>query len=203
MEKAMIKFDFRYSDDTAVAISRETRERKEMDKKTIIAALEKLNTEYSSISCQLNNNKNDEIFIFRFKKENEDFTARIIVDKNDSYINQLKTISELYTVKKKYRALKIITISAGIILVAATTNLPQHASNFFKYAIEKDNEDMNKKIDLNRLDYLASRIYDNNYTMQEYNEFCSLYDKYADELEEEVVENYGRLIEENTKGPRR
>ena len=197
MKKETVNLIFNSSEvpNRAVAHSIETDEMQELTKELVIQKLTELKNQYSNISCKLKNRTSSSTFIFKFQSENKENVVRVIIDNDDPYYNQLSNISNLYEVKKKYKRLKIIALTTGLVLIAANPSVQKHASNFVKYAIEKDNENFTKEAEMNKLESLIMRLQLQGLSRKEYYELRDLVSKYKNELE--APENYEQIINEN------
>lgn len=197
MKKETIKFIFnaKSEPDMAIAYSVNTNQKKEIPKELIVKKLNELKNQHFNVSCKMKNRDLSSTFLFKIKNDNEEFLARIIINNDDPFYDQIDNLCNLYTLKKKYKILKIIALTTGFILVATNPTVQKHASNFVKNVIEKDDEKFIKEADLNKLNSLISRLQINGLSREEYYELRNLISKYQSEIEE--PEKYEQIINEN------
>lgn len=197
--KETINFVFNENEvpNRATAHSLTTGEKQIVSKDLVLEKLTSLKKDFSNVSCRTRKGEASSTFVFKYKKNNQELLARVILNNNDPFYESVSNLSELYKVNKKYKKLKTLAIASGIVLVATAPIVKKNITNFTNKVISADNKKYTQESDLNKLDSLVTRLSLNGLTREEYYELRDLMSKYKNQINEQESINYEKIIDEN------
>lgn len=197
--KETINFVFNENEvpNRATAHSLTTGEKQIVSKDLVLEKLTSLKKDFSNVSCRTRKGEASSTFVFKYKKNNQELLARVILNNNDPFYESVSNLSELYKVNKKYKKLKTLAIASGIVLVATAPIVKKNITNFTNKVISDDNKKYTQESDLNKLDSLVTRLSLNGLTREEYYELRDLMSKYKNQINEQESINYEKIIDEN------
>lgn len=197
--KETINFVFNENEvpNRATAHSLTTGEKQIVSKDLVLEKLTSLKKDFSNVSCRTRKGEASSTFVFKYKKNNQELLARVILNNNDPFYESVSNLSELYKVNKKYKKLKTLAIASGIVLVATAPIVKKNITNFTNKVISYDNKKYTQENDLNKLDSLVTRLSLNGLTREEYYELRDLMSKYKNQINEQESINYEKIIDEN------
>lgn len=197
--KETINFVFNENEvpNRATAHSLTTGEKQIVSKDLVLEKLTSLKKDFSNVSCRTRKGEVSSTFVFKYKKNNQELLARVILNNNDPFYESVSNLSELYKVNKKYKKLKTLAIASGIVLVATAPIVKKNITNFTNKVISDDNKKYTQESDLNKLDSLVTRLSLNGLTREEYYELRDLMSKYKNQINEQESINYEKIIDEN------
>lgn len=197
--KETINFVFNENEvpNRATAHSLTTGEKQIVSKDLVLEKLTSLKKDFSNVSCRTRKGDVSSTFVFKYKKNNQELLARVILNNNDPFYESVSNLSELYKVNKKYKKLKTLAIASGIVLVATAPIVKKNITNFTNKVISDDNKKYTQESDLNKLDSLVTRLSLNGLTREEYYELRDLMSKYKNQINEQESINYEKIIDEN------
>ena len=197
--KETINFVFNENEvpNRATAYSLTTGEKQVISKNLVLDKLTSLKKDFSNVSCRTRKGEVSSTFVFKYKKNNQELLARVILNNNDPFYESVSNLSELYKVNKKFKALKTIAIASGIVLVTTAPIVQKNITNFTNKVIPKHNVEYEQQNDLNKLDSLVTRLSLNGLTREEYYELRDLMSKYKNQINEQESINYEKIIDEN------
>lgn len=197
--KETINFVFNENEvpNRATAHSLTTGEKQIVSKDLVLEKLTSLKKDFSNVSCRTRKGEVSSTFVFKYKKDNQELLARVILNNNDPFYESVSNLSELYKVNKKYKKLKTLAIASGIVLVATAPIVKKNITNFTNKVISDDNKKYTQESDLNKLDSLVTRLSLNGLTREEYYELRDLMSKYKNQINEQESINYEKIIDEN------
>ena len=197
--KETINFVFNENEvpNRATAHSLTTGEKQIVSKDLVLEKLTSLKKDFSNVSCRTRKGEVSSTFVFKYKKNNQELLARVILNKNDPFYESVSNLSELYKVNKKYKKLKTLAIASGIVLVTTAPIVQKNITNFTNKVISDDNKKYTQESDLNKLDSLVTRLSLNGLTREEYYELRDLMSKYKNQINEQESINYEKIIDEN------
>lgn len=197
--KETINFVFNENEvpNRATAHSLTTGEKQIVSKDLVLEKLTSLKKDFSNVSCRTRKGEVSSTFVFKYKKNNQELLARVILNNNDPFYESVSNLSELYKVNKKYKKLKTLAIASGIVLVATAPIVKKNITNFTNKVISYDNKKYTQENDLNKLDSLVTRLSLNGLTREEYYELRDLMSKYKNQINEQESINYEKIIDEN------
>lgn len=181
----------------ATAHSLTTGEKQIVSKDLVLEKLTSLKKDFSNVSCRTRKGEVSSTFVFKYKKNNQELLARVILNNNDPFYESVSNLSELYKVNKKYKKLKTLAIASGIVLVTTAPIVQKNITNFTNKVISDDNKKYTQESDLNKLDSLVTRLSLNGLTREEYYELRDLMSKYKNQINEQESINYEKIIDEN------
>lgn len=181
----------------ATAHSLTTGEKQIVSKDLVLEKLTSLKKDFSNVSCRTRKGEVSSTFVFKYKKNNQELLARVILNNNDPFYESVSNLSELYKVNKKYKKLKTLAIASGIVLVTTAPIVQKNITNFTNKVISDDNKKYTQENDLNKLDSLVTRLSLNGLTREEYYELRDLMSKYKNQINEQESINYEKIIDEN------
>ena len=111
--KETINFVFNENEvpNRATAYSLTTGEKQVISKNLVLDKLISLKKDFSNVSCRTKKNDLSSTFVFKYKNDNQELLARVILDNDDPFYESVSNLSELYKVNKKFKALKTIAIA--------------------------------------------------------------------------------------------
>ena len=197
--KETINFVFNENEvpNRATAHSLTTGEKQIVSKDLVLEKLTSLKKDFSNVSCRTRKGEVSSTFVFKYKKNNQELLARVILNNNDPFYESISNLSELYKVNKKYKKLKTLAIASGIVLVTTAPIVQKNITNFTNKVISDDNKKYTQESDLNKLDSLVTRLSLNGLTREEYYELRDLMSKYKNQINEQESINYEKIIDEN------
>ena len=197
--KETINFVFNENEvpNRATAHSLTTGEKQIVSKDLVLEKLTSLKKDFSNVSCRTRKVEVSSTFVFKYKKNNQELLARVILNNNDPFYESVSNLSELYKVNKKYKKLKTLAIASGIVLVTTAPIVQKNITNFTNKVISDDNKKYTQESDLNKLDSLVTRLSLNGLTREEYYELRDLMSKYKNQINEQESINYEKIIDEN------
>lgn len=197
--KETINFVFNENEvpNRATAHSLTTGEKQIVSKDLVLEKLTSLKKDFSNVSCRTRKGEVSSTFVFKYKKNNQELLARVILNNNDPFYESVSNLSELYKVNKKYKKLKTLAIASGIVLVTTAPIVQKNITNFTNKVISKHNVEYEQQNDLNKLDSLVTRLSLNGLTREEYYELRDLMSKYRNQINEQESINYEKIIDEN------
>ena len=197
--KETINFVFNENEvpNRATAHSLTTGEKQIVSKDLVLEKLTSLKKDFSNVSCRTRKGEVSSTFVFKYKKNNQELLARVILNNNDPFYESVSNLSELYKVNKKYKKLKTLAIASGIVLVTTASIVQKNITNFTNKVISDDNKKYTQESDLNKLDSLVTRLSLNGLTREEYYELRDLMSKYKNQINEQESINYEKIIDEN------
>lgn len=197
--KETINFVFNENEvpNRATAHSLTTGEKQIVSKDLVLEKLTSLKKDFSNVSCRTRKGEVSSTFVFKYKKNNQELLARVILNNNDPFYESVSNLSELYKVNKKYKKLKTLAIASGIVLVATAPIVKKNITNFTNKVISDDNKKYTQESDLNKLDSLVTRLSLNGLTREEYYELRDLMSKYKNQINRQESINYEKIIDEN------
>lgn len=197
--KETINFVFNENEvpNRATAHSLTTGEKQIVSKDLVLEKLTSLKKDFSNVSCRTRKGEVSSTFVFKYKKNNQELLARVILNNNDPFYESVSNLSELYKVNKKYKKLKTLAIASGIVLVTTAPIVQKNITNFTNKVISDDNKKYTQESDLNKLDSLVMRLSLNGLTREEYYELRDLMSKYKNQINEQESINYEKIIDEN------
>lgn len=197
--KETINFVFNENEvpNRATAHSLTTGEKQIVSKDLVLEKLTSLKKDFSNVSCRTRKGEVSSTFVFKYKKNNQELLARVILNNNDPFYESVSNLSELYKVNKKYKKLKTLAIASGIVLVATAPIVQKNITNFTNKVISDDNKKYTQESDLNKLDSLVTRLSLNGLTREEYYELRDLMSKYKNQINQQESINYEKIIDEN------
>ena len=197
--KETINFVFNENEvpNRATAHSLTTGEKQIVSKDLVLEKLTSLKKDFSNVSCRTRKGEVSSTFVFKYKKNNQELLARVILNNNDPFYESVSNLSELYKVNKKYKKLKTLAIASGIVLVTTAPIVQKNITNFTNKVISDDNKKYTQESDLNKLDSLVTRLSLNGLTREEYFELRDLMSKYKNQINEQESINYEKIIDEN------
>lgn len=197
--KETINFVFNENEvpNRATAHSLTTGEKQIVSKDLVLEKLTSLKKDFSNVSCRTRKGEVSSTFVFKYKKNNQELLARVILNNNDPFYESVSNLSELYKVNKKYKKLKTLAIASGIVLVTTAPIVQKNITNFTNKVISDDNKKYTQENDLNKLDSLVTRLSLNGLTREEYYELRDLMSKYKNQINEQESINYEKIIDEN------
>lgn len=197
--KETINFVFNENEvpNRATAHSLTTGEKQIVSKDLVLEKLTSLKKDFSNVSCRTRKGEVSSTFVFKYKKNNQELLARVILNNNDPFYESVSNLSELYKVNKKYKKLKTLAIASGIVLVTTAPIVKKNITNFTNKVISYDNKKYTQENDLNKLDSLVTRLSLNGLTREEYYELRDLMSKYKNQINEQESINYEKIIDEN------
>lgn len=197
--KETINFVFNENEvpNRATAHSLTTGEKQIVSKDLVLEKLTSLKKDFSNVSCRTRKGEVSSTFVFKYKKNNQELLARVILNNNDPFYESVSNLSELYKVNKKYKKLKTLAIASGIVLVTTAPIVQKSITNFTNKVISDDNKKYTQESDLNKLDSLVTRLSLNGLTREEYYELRDLMSKYKNQINEQESINYEKIIDEN------
>lgn len=197
--KETINFVFNENEvpNRATAHSLTTGEKQIVSKDLVLEKLTSLKKDFSNVSCRTRKGEVSSTFVFKYKKNNQELLARVILNNNDPFYESVSNLSELYKVNKKYKKLKTLAIASGIVLVTTAPIVQKNITNFTNKVISKHNVEYEQQNDLNKLDSLVTRLSLNGLTREEYYELRDLMSKYKNQINEQESINYEKIIDEN------
>lgn len=197
--KETINFVFNENEvpNRATAHSLTTGEKQIVSKDLVLEKLTSLKKDFSNVSCRTRKGEVSSTFVFKYKKDNQELLARVILNNDDPFYESVSNLSELYKVNKKYKKLKTLAIASGIVLVATAPIVKKNITNFTNKVISYDNKKYTQENDLNKLDSLVTRLSLNGLTREEYYELRDLMSKYKNQINEQESINYEKIIDEN------
>lgn len=197
--KETINFVFNENEvpNRATAHSLTTGEKQIVSKDLVLEKLTSLKKDFSNVSCRTRKGEVSSTFVFKYKKNNQELLARVILNNNDPFYESVSNLSELYKVNKKYKKLKTLAIASGIVLVTTAPIVQKNITNFNNKVISDDNKKYTQESDLNKLDSLVTRLSLNGLTREEYYELRDLMSKYKNQINEQESINYEKIIDEN------
>ena len=197
--KETINFVFNENEvpNRATAHSLTTGEKQIVSKDLVLEKLTSLKKDFSNVSCRARKGEVSSTFVFKYKKNNQELLARVILNNNDPFYESVSNLSELYKVNKKYKKLKTLAIASGIVLVTTAPIVQKNITNFTNKVISDDNKKYTQESDLNKLDSLVTRLSLNGLTREEYYELRDLMSKYKNQINEQESINYEKIIDEN------
>ena len=197
--KETINFVFNENEvpNRATAHSLTTGEKQIVSKDLVLEKLTSLKKDFSNVSCRTRKGEVSSTFVFKYKKNNQELLARVILNNNDPFYESVSNLSELYKVNKKYKKLKTLAIASGIVLVTTAPIVQKNITNFTNKVISDDNKKYTQESDLNKLDSLVTRLSLNGLTREEYYELRDLMSKYRNQINEQESINYEKIIDEN------
>lgn len=197
--KETINFVFNENEvpNRATAYSLTTGEKQVISKNLVLDKLTSLKKDFSNVSCRTKKNDLSSTFVFKYKNDNQELLARVILNNDDPFYESVSNLSELYKVNKKFKALKTIAIASGIVLVATAPIVQKNITNLTNKTISDDNKKYTQENDLNKLDSLVTRLSLNGLTREEYYELRDLMSKYKNQINEQESINYEKIIDEN------
>lgn len=181
----------------ATAHSLTTGEKQIVSKDLVLEKLTSLKKDFSNVSCRTRKGEVSSTFVFKYKKNNQELLARVILNNNDPFYESVSNLSELYKVNKKYKKLKTLAIASGIVLVTTAPIVQKNITNFTNKVISDDNKKYTQESDLNKLDSLVTRLSLNGLTREEYYELRDLMSKYKNQINQQESINYEKIIDEN------
>ena len=181
--KETINFVFNENEvpNRATAHSLTTGEKQIVSKDLVLEKLTSLKKDFSNVSCRTRKGEVSSTFVFKYKKNNQELLARVILNNNDPFYESVSNLSELYKVNKKYKKLKTLAIASGIVLVTTAPIVQKNITNFTNKVISDDNKKYTQESDLNKLDSLVTRLSLNGLTREEYYELRDLMSKYKNQ----------------------
>ncbi len=197
--KETINFVFNENEvpNRATAHSLTTGEKQIVSKDLVLEKLTSLKKDFSNVSCRTRKGEVSSTFVFKYKKNNQELLARVILNNNDPFYESVSNLSELYKVNKKYKKLKTLAIASGIVLVTTAPIVQKNITNFTNKVISDDNKKYTQESDLNKLDSLVTRLSLNGLTREEYYELRDLMSKYKNQINQQESINYEKIIDEN------
>ncbi len=197
--KETINFVFNENEvlNRVTAHSLTTGEKQIVSKELVLEKLTSLKKDFSNVSCRTRKGEVSSTFVFKYKKNNQELLARVILNNNDPFYESVSNLSELYKVNKKYKKLKTLAIASGIVLVTTAPIVQKNITNFTNKVISKHNVEYEQQNDLNKLDSLVMRLSLNGLTREEYYELRDLMSKYKNQINEQESINYEKIIDEN------
>lgn len=197
--KETINFVFNENEvpNRATAHSLTTGEKQIVSKDLVLEKLTSLKKDFSNVSCRTRKGEVSSTFVFKYKKNNQELLARVILNNNDPFYESVSNLSELYKVNKKYKKLKTLAIASGIVLVTTAPIVKKNITNFTNKVISYDNKKYTQESDLNKLDSLVTRLSLNGLTREEYYELRDLMSKYKNQINRQESINYEKIIDEN------
>lgn len=197
--KETINFVFNENEvpNRATAHSLTTGEKQIVSKDLVLEKLTSLKKDFSNVSCRTRKGEVSSTFVFKYKKNNQELLARVILNNNDPFYESVSNLSELYKVNKKYKKLKTLAIASGIVLVTTAPIVQKNITNFTNKVISKHNVEYEQQNDLNKLDSLVTRLSLNGLTREEYYELRDLMSKYKNQINRQESINYEKIIDEN------
>ena len=197
--KETINFVFNENEvpNRATAHSLTTGEKQIVSKDLVLEKLTSLKKDFSNVSCRTRKGEVSSTFVFKYKKNNQELLARVILNNNDPFYESVSNLSELYKVNKKYKKLKTLAIASGIVLVTTAPIVQKNITNFTNKVISKHNVEYEQQNDLNKLDSLVTRLSLNGLTREEYYELRDVMSKYKNQINEQESINYEKIIDEN------
>lgn len=197
--KETINFVFNENEvpNRATAHSLTTGEKQIVSKDLVLEKLTSLKKDFSNVSCRTRKGEVSSTFVFKYKKNNQELLARVILNNNDPFYESVSNLSELYKVNKKYKKLKTLAIASGIVLVTTAPIVQKNITNFTNKVISDDNKKYTQESDLNKLDSLVTRLSLNGLTREEYYELRDLMSKYKNQINRQESINYEKIIDEN------
>ena len=197
--KETINFVFNENEvpNRATAHSLTTGEKQIVSKDLVLEKLTILKKDFSNVSCRTRKGEVSSTFVFKYKKNNQELLARVILNNNDPFYESVSNLSELYKVNKKYKKLKTLAIASGIVLVTTAPIVQKNITNFTNKVISKHNVEYEQQNDLNKLDSLVTRLSLNGLTREEYYELRDLMSKYKNQINQQESINYEKIIDEN------
>lgn len=197
--KETINFVFNENEvlNRVTAHSLTTGEKQIVSKELVLEKLTSLKKDFSNVSCRTRKGEVSSTFVFKYKKNNQELLARVILNNNDPFYESVSNLSELYKVNKKYKKLKTLAIASGIVLVTTAPIVQKNITNFTNKVISDDNKKYTQESDLNKLDSLVTRLSLNGLTREEYYELRDLMSKYKNQINEQESINYEKIIDEN------
>ena len=197
--KETINFVFNENEvpNRATAHSLTTGEKQIVSKDLVLEKLTSLKKDFSNVSCRTRKGEVSSTFVFKYKKNNQELLARVILNNNDPFYESVSNLSELYKVNKKYKKLKTLAIASGIVLVTTAPIVQKNITNFTNKVISKHNVEYEQQNDLNKLDSLVTRLCLNGLTREEYYELRDLMSKYKNQINQQESINYEKIIDEN------
>lgn len=197
--KETINFVFNENEvpNRSTAHSLTTGEKQIVSKDLVLEKLTSLKKDFSNVSCRTRKGEVSSTFVFKYKKNNQELLARVILNNNDPFYESVSNLSELYKVNKKYKKLKTLAIASGIVLVTTAPIVQKNITNFTNKVISDDNKKYTQESDLNKLDSLVTRLSLNGLTREEYYELRDLMSKYKNQINEQESINYEKIIDEN------
>ena len=105
--KETINFVFNENEvpNRATAHSLTTGEKQIVSKDLVLEKLTSLKKDFSNVSCRTRKGEVSSTFVFKYKKNNQELLARVILNNNDPFYESVSNLSELYKVNKKYKKL--------------------------------------------------------------------------------------------------
>lgn len=197
--KETINFVFNENEvpNRVTAHSLTTGEKQIVSKDLVLEKLTSLKKDFSNVSCRTRKGEVSSTFVFKYKKNNQELLARVILNNNDPFYESVSNLSELYKVNKKYKKLKTLAIASGIVLVTTAPIVQKNITNFTNKVISDDNKKYTQESDLNKLDSLVTRLSLNGLTREEYYELRDLMSKYKNQINQQESINYEKIIDEN------
>lgn len=197
--KETINFVFNENEvlNRVTAHSLTTGEKQIVSKELVLEKLTSLKKDFSNVSCRTRKGEVSSTFVFKYKKNNQELLARVILNNNDPFYESVSNLSELYKVNKKYKKLKTLAIASGIVLVTTAPIVQKNITNFTNKVISDDNKKYTQESDLNKLDSLVTRLSLNGLTREEYYELRDLMSKYKNQINQQESINYEKIIDEN------
>lgn len=197
--KETINFVFNENEvpNRVTAHSLTTGEKQIVSKDLVLEKLTSLKKDFSNVSCRTRKGEISSTFVFKYKKNNQELLARVILNNNDPFYESVSNLSELYKVNKKYKKLKTLAIASGIVLVTTAPIVQKNITNFTNKVISKHNVEYEQQNDLNKLDSLVTRLSLNGLTREEYYELRDLMSKYKNQINQQESINYEKIIDEN------
>lgn len=197
--KETINFVFNENEvlNRVTAHSLTTGEKQIVSKDLVLEKLTSLKKDFSNVSCRTRKGEVSSTFVFKYKKNNQELLARVILNNNDPFYESVSNLSELYKVNKKYKKLKTLAIASGIVLVTTAPIVQKNITNFTNKVISKHNVEYEQQNDLNKLDSLVTRLSLNGLTREEYYELRDLMSKYKNQINRQESINYEKIIDEN------
>lgn len=197
--KETINFVFNENEvlNRVTAHSLTTGEKQIVSKDLVLEKLTSLKKDFSNVSCRTRKGEVSSTFVFKYKKNNQELLARVILNNNDPFYESVSNLSELYKVNKKYKKLKTLAIASGIVLVTTAPIVQKNITNFTNKVISDDNKKYTQESDLNKLDSLVTRLSLNGLTREEYYELRDLMSKYKNQINRQESINYEKIIDEN------
>ena len=197
--KETINFVFNENEvpNRVTAHSLTTGEKQIVSKDLVLEKLTSLKKDFSNVSCRTRKGDVSSTFVFKYKKNNQELLARVILNNNDPFYESVSNLSELYKVNKKYKKLKTLAIASGIVLVTTAPIVQKNITNFTNKVISKHNVEYEQQNDLNKLDSLVTRLSLNGLTREEYYELRDLMSKYKNQINRQESINYEKIIDEN------
>ena len=197
--KETINFVFNENEvpNRATAHSLTTGEKQIVSKDLVLEKLTSLKKDFSNVSCRTRKGEVSSTLVFKYKKNNQELLARVILNNNDPFYESVSNLSELYKVNKKYKKLKTLAIASGIVLVTTAPIVQKNITNFTNKVISDDNKKYTQESDLNKLDSLVTRLSLNGLTREEYYELRDLMSKYKNQINRQESINYEKIIDEN------